>query len=129
MVREKLKPSGILMDRADYDRLVRLRDAGALTDAEFAEQKTRLIRAELSSPTDDGEAKLSSRPSGGGYVLKAFETIYIIWAILVAFWWVFTDPESAPQQAALAGQALVLIGIPYTILAIVQRGRAIRAFE
>lgn len=48
---------------------------------------------------------------------------YVFWAILVALWWISSDPDSAPQQAALAGQALVLTCIPYTILSTLQRSQ------
>jgi hypothetical protein len=46
---------------------------------------------------------------------------YTIWAVLVLFNWVVSTPESAPQQAALAGQALVLSFIPYAIVSVFQR--------
>ncbi|MDR2857164.1 MAG: hypothetical protein LBV50_04880 [Novosphingobium sp.] len=53
-----------------------------------------------------------------------FPIIYAIYAGLVLFNWIVTSPESAPQQAALAGQTLVLAFIPYAILSVFQRARA-----
>lgn len=50
-------------------------------------------------------------------------TIYGLWALLVFFYWVMASPESAPQQAALAGQTLVLAFIPYAIISVFQRSR------
>ena len=47
--------------------------------------------------------------------------IYSVWALLVGLWWAQSGPESAPQQAAVAAQALVLVVIPYTITATLQR--------
>lgn len=54
------------------------------------------------------------------------EVIFVIWAIGVAIWWIGSSPESAPQQAALAGQALVLVCIPYCALSVLQRSSAAR---
>lgn len=47
--------------------------------------------------------------------------LFVIWAIGVAIFWIVSTPESAPQQAALAGQALVLVCIPYCVLSVLQR--------
>lgn len=55
--------------------------------------------------------------------MKVAEIVFYLWVGLVAAWWVISSPESAPQQAALAGQALVLVCIPYTIVAVMQRAR------
>lgn len=53
--------------------------------------------------------------------MKLFELLFIFWAIGVALFWIGSTPESAPQQAALAGQALVLVCIPYCVLSVIQR--------
>jgi hypothetical protein len=58
--------------------------------------------------------------------MKIAEILFIIWAIAVALFWVFSMPSSAPQQAALAGQALVLVCIPYCALSVLQRSWAAR---
>jgi len=47
----------------------------------------------------------------------------------VFLWWTMMEPESAPQQSALAGQALVLLPAPYVIVATLQRGHARERFE
>lgn len=47
--------------------------------------------------------------------------VYSIWAVIVFFNWFVSTPESAPQQAALAGQTLVLAFIPYAMISIFQR--------
>jgi hypothetical protein len=50
--------------------------------------------------------------------------ICAIWGILVFLWWAQTSPESAPQQAAAAAQALVLAGIPYMVVSLLLRSAA-----
>jgi hypothetical protein len=61
--------------------------------------------------------------------MRVLEVIFAIWAILVFLWWVIMEPESAPQQSALAGQALVLLAAPYVIIATLQRSHARERFE
>lgn len=55
--------------------------------------------------------------------MKTAETIFCFWFALVLLWWGISEPESAPQQSALAGQALVLLAGPYAIIATLQRSR------
>lgn len=57
--------------------------------------------------------------------MKVGEALFVVWTAVVAIWWIVSDPESAPQQAALAGQALVLVTLPYCVLAALQRARMI----
>lgn len=59
--------------------------------------------------------------------LNLSEILFLIWAGIILAWWAVSVPESAPQQAALAGQALVLICIPYCVLSVLQRSWAARA--
>jgi hypothetical protein len=54
------------------------------------------------------------------------ELVFILWAVGVSVFWIGSSPESAPQQATLAGQALVLICVPYCVLSVLQRSRAAR---
>jgi hypothetical protein len=54
------------------------------------------------------------------------EFLFLIWAVGVSLFWLGSEPTSAPQQAALAGQALVLICIPYCVLSVFQRAWAAR---
>ena len=61
--------------------------------------------------------------------MRVIEVLFTIWALLVFAWWMLTDPTSAPQQAALAGQALVLLCTPYVIVATLQRGHALKQDE
>jgi len=61
--------------------------------------------------------------------LNLSEFLFLIWAAGVMLFWSFSTPDSAPQQAALAGQALVLICIPYCVLSVLQRSRAARAAD
>lgn len=65
----------------------------------------------------------TARPSRGANI---GELAFIIWAVGVSLFWIVSVPESAPQQAALAGQALVLICVPYCVLSVLQRSRAVR---
>ena len=55
--------------------------------------------------------------------MRIAEIGFAIWAVLVGLNWLISNPESAPQQAALAGQTLVLLCIPYCIIAVIQRGQ------
>lgn len=61
--------------------------------------------------------------------MKIVETVFIGWAILIMLWWAQAVPESAPQQAALAGQALVLLVGPYVIMSTLQRGQSRQSSE
>ena len=61
--------------------------------------------------------------------MKTAETIFCFWFALVLLWWGISEPESAPQQSALAGQALVLLAGPYAIIATLQRSRNTRTKE
>lgn len=54
------------------------------------------------------------------------EFLFLVWAIIVGLFWLTSQPSTAPQQAALAGQALVLICIPYCVLSVFQRAWAAR---
>jgi hypothetical protein len=56
--------------------------------------------------------------------MRVLEAMFAVWAVLVFVWWVGSEPESAPQQAALAGQALVLLAAPYVIISTMQRGHS-----
>lgn len=58
--------------------------------------------------------------------MKLGEILFIVWAIGVMLFWVSSTPVSAPQQAALAGQALVMICAPYCVLSVLQRSRLAR---
>ena len=74
------------------------------------------------------KAKLerSAATAKGGGATRLSEALFIIWAIGVSVFWIGSTPQSAPQQAALAGQALVLICIPYCVVSVLQRGWAAR---
>ena len=61
--------------------------------------------------------------------MKLASRVFAVWAILVGIWWIISDPESAPQQAALAGQALVLLGLPYFLLAALQREESLQTIR
>lgn len=61
--------------------------------------------------------------------LNLSELLFLIWTAVIMLFWAFSTPESAPQQAALAGQALVMICIPYCALSVLQRSWAARDME
>jgi hypothetical protein len=56
--------------------------------------------------------------------LNLSDLLFLVWTSCIALWWIGSSPDSAPQQAALAGQALVLICIPYCALSVLQRSWA-----
>lgn len=60
-------------------------------------------------------------------VIRVAQVLFAIWAAIIALNWIMSNPESAPQQAALAGQTLVLLFIPYSVLAVFQRSAGSKA--
>ena len=59
-----------------------------------------------------------------GEIMRVAGILCAVWGALVFLWWAQTSPESAPQQAAAAAQALVLAAIPYMVVSVLQRSFA-----
>jgi hypothetical protein len=53
--------------------------------------------------------------------MRVVGIVSAVWGVLVFLWWAQTSPDSAPQQAAAAAQALVLAGIPYMVASLLLR--------
>ena len=132
---------------SQLERLAALLQSGSITEQEFSSQKSKILNDEVDKisenknqmegvseaapnrsyqKVDEPPKAISSESEAAKFELyvNILEKVFFVWASFVAAYWVTSNPESAPQQAALAAQALVLVAIPYCALATFQRRHA-----